>query len=373
MLCQRFLRRAILPLVLCAFTVFRCQQLAEAAPDDTLRVGILQGLTGIAAEDGLNILRGAELAIDDLKKRGDQSVSLVVEDDGSQPRITVSAFHKLSAQGVRAIIGPSWDTTANSVTALAAQEERVLVIPSVMPEALDLPAGKGFVFSNSHSMAAGVKPFVRYLEKHKVRTMSVVSIPNPWGRIQKDFYLRVAAGAGIKVRDSIETATTVDNDVRAILMRLKAHPVDLFVLVLNRDDLDVFLRRRSEVKLSTPIFATHVAYEAFRRSQTSSAYEGLCFPYPERALDKGSDFAKRFTARFGEPPRLFAANSYDAVMLLLQASRTAAAENRELQEVMQTQAFSGLMGEYTFKPSLSLALGDAALVCIHNGQAETLP
>ena len=56
-----------------------------------MKVGVIQSLSGIAAEDGKTVVQALQLATEDLNKGNALRVQLLVEDDQSVPKNGVTA------------------------------------------------------------------------------------------------------------------------------------------------------------------------------------------------------------------------------------------------------------------------------------------
>lgn len=133
--------------------------------EKVVRIGVIQSLTGIAAVDGKTILNSLELAKEEINRSAGWKVKLLVEDDKTIPKSTVSAYKKLKAQGIRAIIGPTWDFTSNSILALAAKDG-IVIFPTCAPlESIHLEQAKGYGFINYASNSEEVKPFAVFAKK----------------------------------------------------------------------------------------------------------------------------------------------------------------------------------------------------------------
>src|SRR3989344_2698740 len=69
------------------------------------KVGLILPLTGEVASLGENAKNGANLAYDELLENVKQKIQLIFEDDGFQPKNTVSAFNKLvETDGVNVVL-----------------------------------------------------------------------------------------------------------------------------------------------------------------------------------------------------------------------------------------------------------------------------
>ncbi|RMG91314.1 MAG: branched-chain amino acid ABC transporter substrate-binding protein, partial [Candidatus Dadabacteria bacterium] len=89
--------------------------LAAPAFAGTVKIGLMAPLTGAWASEGQEMKQIVELLAEELNAKGGvngQTVEVVVEDDGGDPRTASLAAQRLSTQGVVAVIG----TYGSSVT-----------------------------------------------------------------------------------------------------------------------------------------------------------------------------------------------------------------------------------------------------------------
>lgn len=87
----------------------------------SIRLGLLPPLTGLVDIYGPEIVRAAQIAVDEINESGGvlgRSIELLVEDDGSLPQTAVPAAHRLVDAGCVAIIG---NLLSNSRIAVAEQ------------------------------------------------------------------------------------------------------------------------------------------------------------------------------------------------------------------------------------------------------------
>src|SRR5215471_6256908 len=106
--------KALLRAVLVLAFVF-----SGAARAQTVKIGVINSITGPEAPIGENLSNGIKLAQEDLAKQGTK-VELISEDDTGKPQIAMSAIEKLSTRdGVAGVVGPYTSASANAVAKLA--------------------------------------------------------------------------------------------------------------------------------------------------------------------------------------------------------------------------------------------------------------
>jgi hypothetical protein len=96
-------------------TAILCLWTYAAFAADTIKIGLLAPITGAYASEGQGMKQVLELLTADVNAKGGilgKQVTLITEDDGSDPRTAALAANKLISQGVVAVIG----TYGSSVT-----------------------------------------------------------------------------------------------------------------------------------------------------------------------------------------------------------------------------------------------------------------
>lgn len=341
---------------------------APGSAEPSLRVGVIYSGTGIAAEDGKTVIQALRLARRDLEQRnGNLKVEFLLEDDQTSQRNAVTAFRKLKARNVDVIFGATWDFTTNTIIPLAGKEKVVLFNTSSLPESLNLSGGLGFAFANGISVVEEARPFERFISEHKPETFAVIYANNAWGETQKREYERIASRYSLKKVLSEPSVGYEENEWRGLLPRLKSANADLILMLLNKNDLTKLLRRMREQRVSGRLFASKNAFDALQDLTDRTLFENLCFTYPLERLQRNADFERRYFGEFGESPRIYADNTYDALFLVASAASTAREKGIPLSAALRTSSYKGLVGSYAFRESNSFSQGSSSLVCVREG------
>lgn len=352
---------SILSVILYAFPVS-----GDSLPP--FKVGVVQSLTGIAAEDGNTVVHALKLAEGRINSTEQVKIELIIEDDQSVSKNASAAYEKLAAQGVRAVIGATWDFTTNPLLPLAGRQHTVLFNTSTLPECLTLKESAGYGFNNSITAADDAAPFAAFLQKRKPSSLTLLYVNNPWGEAQTRAYADLARAQGITVVDQLHPAGYDENDWRVLLPKVKAKRPGLIVLLVNKQDVEVILRRAREIGIGTPFFSTKNAYHAFKESRGREVFEGLCMSYPWDQLQRETDFVSEYKKAWNEEPRIFADNSYDALFILHKAWIDSVASKEPLNDSLRNVKWKGIVGEYSYSPEKSFGLGQPSLLCIRGGQ-----
>mgnify|MGYP001817185000 CR=1 FL=1 len=339
--------------------------------DEILRVGVIQSTTGIAAEDGKTVVQALQLAAKDINE-GQARIELLIEDDASIPRNTVSSYQKLKAKGVEVFLAATWDFTANSLFPLVGKERKILFNTSIFPEALFLEQSLGYGFANGLTVRGEARSFEKYLDKNRTKSIAIIYANNTWGEVQRAEYRRVADSRNLSVLLEQSSVAFDRNEWRELLPRLKSLKPDIIALLLNKNDIDVFIRRATELGLDAKYFASKNLYDALRMTKYKRQYEGVCFTYPSLALKKNKEFFERYSKAFGEEPRINADTSYDGLWILAKAHRLASEKGISMKQALMETQHQGLSHHYIFDSEDSFRVDATSLNCIKQGEILTL-
>jgi ABC-type branched-subunit amino acid transport system substrate-binding protein len=354
--------------IFCCFVINSSVTWADTPTSSSIKVGVVQSLTGIAAEDGKTVVQALKLAADDFNSRSDSKVELLIEDDGSQPKNSVSALTSLVRRKVQVIIGATWDFTTNAILPAASTNNIVIFNTSTLPESLVLPQSKRFAFINSIRAEDEAAVFHEFLQKRRPSGLAIVFANNSWGETQSRAYKKIAGSLKVPVVDELRSSSYDSNEWSTFVSRLKQKRADVVVLLLNKSDLELFLRRARELGLRSSFFASKNLFDALRVSTTKDSFNDVCFTYPFEQLARESEFRARYKQTFGEDARIYADNSYDALFIIAKAAEHALKTGVALHDSLRTVQHDGLVGRYAFSEERSFSIGRSSLVCVRRGE-----
>lgn len=340
---------------------------AQDLGEPPIKVGVIQSLTGVAAEDGLNAVRSIQLASNEINAKGPLRVKLLIEDDQSQAKEATSAYNRLIEAKVDVIIGATWSYTTNAIIPLAKTHSLVTINTTSLPEAFSLSQGGGYAFCNGTSVLDEDAPFREFIKTNSSKTAAIISTGTSWGEVHRKTCLKIAEEENVSIIEDFQSNQILEGDWLSVVTRLRTKKPDIVALMLNKEDIHNFLRRAKEQRFYTKIFASKNAVDSLRLAEDKSIYEGICFSYNKNIFDTQNSFTQTFKSKFGESPRIYADNSYDALFLLYQAFQTAKSTNTSLRDALRNSRYQGLAGEYRYNPSTSFATGKMDLTCIKNG------
>jgi len=300
--------------------------------------------------EGGDFWRGASLALADANRAGGFEGRpfrlLPVWSDNPWAagvgQLARAVFEGRAVAILAAIDGPS----AHLAEQVAAKALLPVVSPGSTDETVNL-AGVPWMFSclpGDERLASAVVPAL--LRAAEGGPLAVAATTDHDGRAALVAYRRVLAARGVSPALLVEWRG-VEAEVGAVAERvLAASPRAVLVLASARGGgrLVAALRERG---YAGPVFGGATLGRRLFGEAAGAASEGAVFPLVFEPAVDGDVFAVRYEAAYGHPPDYAAAQSYDAVRLLVEAVRRAGPNrSRVLDAVRALSPWRGVTGEH---------------------------
>lgn len=320
-----------------------------AADPTTVRIGVILPLTGEATYWGSNARNGALLAIEDLNRDG-KRFELVFEDSQCDPKIAVSAYHRLtSLHKVNYIVGDICSSGTLAVAALSDKARKILITPCSASPTIST-AGE-YVFRTWSPTTVETIATAEYVfNVSKIRKMAILYIENDFGgAIEKDFRTRFEAlGGDVVYRESHPPA---EIDLRTQLLKVKSSGAEGLFIVSHIADGLVAVKQAKELGVSVPIFGTTgINSQSDFVKPLGDLAEGIVLGDQKDLVDPG--FKIRYSKTYAVPwPGVSscAAATYDCVSLIAKGVNLYGDDTQSIQKWLASlKDFPGMSGTIEF-------------------------
>jgi len=340
--------RTALPSVLLAVALALPARGLAASP----KIGFINSVTGPEAPIGEALTNGADLALDDLKKKG-ADLQVLRQDDGGKPQVAMSALEQLATgDDVAAVVGPYASAPANAIAKIAEQYKVPLLIPVASKEEITRQ-GYQWVFrlnAPAHNYAHQLIDAAMTLGKP--RTIAFIYESTDFGISVATLGKEYAAKKGLKVVGD-EAYQKGAPDYRSTLTKLRAASPDLVLMVSYVADAVLLMRQSREVGLKPQAFLGGGAGFDTTQFQNERDISANVFSVTQWTPDSGwpgaADFAKRYEARFGKRPTYHAATAYEAMMIMGDVVQKAGGDRKKIREALASGSWNGTMGQVKFE------------------------
>ena len=298
-----------------------------AMAEGAIKVGLIGPITGPAANYGLSVEHGAELAANEIEAiEGTKYFDLNPQDDEHDPEKSVNAYNSLWDWGAQMIVGSVTTTPCIAVATEAYNDRMFLLTPSA--SSTEVTEGKDNVFQICFTDPSQGKLSAECISEKALGTKIAV-IYNNADAYSTGIYQTFEAEAqelGLEIV-SVTTFTDDTTDFSVQVTSAKEAGADLVFLPIYYTPASMILKTADSMGYKPVFFGVDgmdgiLNIEGF----DTSLAEGVMVLTPF-AGDSANELAKTFIANYeaayGATPDQFAADAYDAMYTLYAATKAA--------------------------------------------------
>jgi ABC-type branched-subunit amino acid transport system substrate-binding protein len=285
-----------------------------AAAETEIRLGVIASLTGYAAQFGQAVVKGVELAAEELKGSGVE-VSIFVEDDRSEMKETVSAYKKLKeANQINAFIGGSW--WANAIVKTVERDG----IPFLSCET---KYDKSFVRAyNYFSLAGDLRNWIRIYEplikERGWKKGLMIRFPSGFADTLNDEMKEMFSREGREFLEPIVYSDIEMSGASTLAAKAVAMRPDVIFVDSQPQSFGVFARELAKLRYGGAVITHETAEEAVVGKSFNTEYFTRNMFYLKRDLYSES-FQSAFEKRYNIKPFLNADLGYYAFRIIHEA------------------------------------------------------
>lgn len=329
-------RRSIGGLALAGLAALAAGGTVQAA-DKTLTIGLLGPLSGGAAAYGVELLRGAEMKIDEINKAGGLKVGpdtyqikLVSYDHKAQAADTATATNKLVFQDkVKYIIGNAVGATCNAAQTIT--EPNKVMFTFVCWGTSNLAPEKPYSFRSMLSQWELAEPFYRWVKENhpKIKKVAVISPNDTSGKDTNTAVVKALTALGFEVTADEYYERGTKDFYPVLTKMLAAKPDMLDVAAAPPGEAGLILKQAMELGFKgakgwtagiNPFTIIGVAGREAAEGVWSPATINVKGDHVSPAVRK---FGEAYEKRYGEVPGAIAVSNYAALDVFTQAMQKA--------------------------------------------------
>ena len=317
----------------------------------SVKIGVINSITGPEAPIGENLTNGIKMAQEDLKKKG-INVDLVWEDDTGKPQIAMSAMEKLATRdNVAGVVGPYTSACSNAVAKLAEKYKVPIIVPAAAKEEI---TRQGYKWVNRMNAPADVYASVLIdaaLTVGKPKTIAFIYENTDFGTSTTKSAKEYVQKKGMRVLAE-ESYSKGSPDYRSTLTKIKAKNPDLVFMVSYVADAILLMRQAREIGLKPQAFlggGAGFTTMQFAKEKEISNFVLSCTQWTEDVNWPGArDFGKRYKAKYGKEPTYHAACAYESMMIMAETAAKCAGNREKIRAGLKAGKWNGIMGEVKF-------------------------
>jgi branched-chain amino acid transport system substrate-binding protein len=363
---------AIVIVVVVGWIFYRSRQ-ESSGP---IKIGVASLMTGDFAAVGENVLKTAELTVNQINQAGGvngRQIQLVSEDAGCDGQTGLSAVSKLiNVDGVKYIIGAMCSNGTDAAATVINQNQVIDLTP--VTGGKDVDSDGEYVFRTANSDTLAGTDIADAMIGLGYKNAAIASEITDYTTDLSDSFKQEfkAKGGTIVDEDDFQPGTS---DFRTEIARFKQEKIQA-VLVASQTGISgaFFVKQSRDLGFTPPMFSDFTFVTNTAAQKIVGTFNGIYFADP--AYDATNPevvaFFKAYQDQYGyQPPIPFhTAATYDAIHMIVSAieavgDNSAAVHDWLLQNIKN---YHGLMGTYSLDTQGNSDLGFVIKV-IKNGQA----
>jgi branched-chain amino acid transport system substrate-binding protein len=312
------------PVVAAAFALSACggttSSSDNAAGGDKacdLKIGFFGALTGDAANLGINIKNGAELAVKQYnEKNADCKVQLVTFDSQGDPSVAPGLAQKaVTDKKLVGIVGPAFSGESKAADPIFDKAGLNIISASATNPALSENGWKTFhrVLGNDNTQGPAAAKYIKDILK--AEKAFVIDDSSEYGKGLADI-VRKDLGGQVSGNDAVQQKQTDFSGTVTKVVASKAPAV--FFGGYYAEAALLTKQLRSAGYKGTFVAADGVKDDGYVKAAGSAA-EGAIITCPCLPPDEAAEFSSAFEKAYGSPPATYSAEAYDAANVFLEA------------------------------------------------------
>ena len=329
----------------------------EKKDDTVFKIGGLGPLTGGAADYGISVKQGAEIAIKEINeaggiKVGDKTLQLEMkfEDDEASAELATTAYNAVMDWGAQVILGNVTSGACLAVNPLSHEDGILQLTPSGSAAGCtEYDNGFRLCFTDplqGELMADYVK------EKGYTKIAVIYNNTDEYSTGIKDAFSAKVAANGGKIVAEEEFATDA-TDFMAQLTNIKSTEAEVIFVPAYYNDAAYIISQSIELGMELPFLGCDGWDGVLEQLKDNpNAADGAVFlsPFVATVEDEAvQSFVKKYEAAYSSTPSQFAADGYDCIYVIKAAvEKAGSVENADVIAAMVGLEFDGLTGSATF-------------------------
>jgi branched-chain amino acid transport system substrate-binding protein len=333
-----------------------------AAHAADIKLGVAEALSGGAAQYGISIRNGFQLAADEINAAGGingNKLALVIEDEQGKKEEAINVFKKLIFQDrVLMVFGPTLSNSAQAADPIAQAAKTVAFGTSNTADGITSIGN--YVFRNSVT-EADVLPATLTMVKNKVGLKNVAVLygnDDVFTKSGYDNFKKALEDLKIPVTTT-ETFAKGDVDFKAQLTKIKGTNPDAIVLSALLAEGGPIMVQARQLGLNVPVIGGNgmnsvKIFDLAPGAASNDLWIGSPWSI-ENKTPENTRFIEAYKAKYNVAPDQFSAQAYDAMYIVAQALKKTplkgdlAADRAALRDALPAVQWTGATGAFKFR------------------------
>jgi branched-chain amino acid transport system substrate-binding protein len=325
-----------------------------AMAQNTVKIGMVQPLTGPVSFGGNTLLNGARIAVEEINAKGGvlgKKLELVPEDGQCIPPKGVNAAEKLIVRDKVPVIFGGYCSSSSGAIKPVTAKYKVPQITGVSTSPKLTRENTDWFFRAQGTSTMYAKALTPDLIKMGVKRAAFVVINDDWGRgVASEFGAALKAG-GSKVVDTL-IYDRKDKDLSTFLTRARSAGADTILTACYTPHCIAIAKQSKEVGLKAQLMGEGAWTTApFYRGAGAAGNGIVGFVEYVHTIDsaKNRAFVAKYKKINKENPTKYSAAGHTVINIIAQAiKRAGSADRKAIRDAMEKTNYQSLVGVFKF-------------------------
>lgn len=343
--------------------------------DNTIKIGFVGPLTGDCSQDGIACKEAAQLAVQEINDAGGidgKQVELVAYDDKSDPKEAAIVANKLAEDtSILGVVG-HYNSSCTLSGAPIYNKAGVVEVAygSSAPAVTDAGDYTFRVLNSDDMQGALVADWA--VNELGYKNCAIVYENSDYGLGNAESFKKAAQGYGATIVSEDSYITGQTKDFTSILTNIKNSDAEMIFVGGLYNECAMMLKQAQTVGLDIQMMSTDGVFSPSLIELSGEAGEGFLL-IGTFHLENPAEICQKFISGYeamydGKEPGTYAAMSYDATRVLLEALKNGCTDRKAVREFLTTmEDFPGAAGDITFDENGDVLKAPLKLV-IRNGE-----
>jgi branched-chain amino acid transport system substrate-binding protein len=231
---------------------------ATANAQSTIKIGVVQPLTGAFAASGTDVVEGAKIAADQLNASGGvlgKKIELVIEDQKSNATEAAAAAEKLIVRDKVPVLMGASSSTATLAVMPKLMEYKIPMLVETSSSSKITTAGNPYIFRIAPPSEVEAAVFGKIVDKVGIKKADFLAVNNDWGRgtAQEFGKMLKSKGMAVGLTEYMDPSAV---DMTAQLTKFKTSGADTVFVTAAVEQLSLVLKQAQEVGLKARLIST---------------------------------------------------------------------------------------------------------------------
>lgn len=296
---------------------------------EPVKVGLVSSKSGVFAQQGEEVIRAVQFAIDEANAKGGvdgRKVEVQIADDEGTPDAGRRVAEKLARDGHNLLIGAIPSSISLALAQNLDRWDAAYFIVASKSDKLTGDTCKPRSFRTNHSDAMDLVMIGEWVKSFKEKSFAVLAADYVWGRDSGESFKKAVEAQGKTVPLSLYVPLGT-KDFSPYIAQLKASNVDaIWVAEVGRDAI-AFVKQAQEFGLiPAKRLIGHALIQNFMVSATDKALDGTVGTTgytPEIDSPRNKAFVTAWKARFNRPPTDNEGQAYNGAQVMFEGVKKA--------------------------------------------------